>query len=66
MNRRERRLQQFRPAYYADMLARATGSALGATKAVSVPVNYKDIGKERRKKGTNRTMVINQQTEQEK
>ena len=66
MNRRERRLQQFRPAYYADMLRRATGSALGATTAISVPVNYKDIGNERRKKGTNRTMVMIQPTEQEK
>jgi hypothetical protein len=54
MNRRQRRLAQFRPNFYDQLVAQANGQMTGSMK--SVPVNYNKIGKH--SSGTrNRTLV---------
>lgn len=54
MNRRQRRLAQFRPNFYNQLLAQANGVSAGSL--TSVPVNYNNIGQH--SSGTrNRTLV---------
>jgi len=63
MNRKTRRLEKFKPKYYAEIVSRTYGQTVG-TAMTSAPVNYATIGNHT--SGTRNRVLVSKEPKTEK